>query len=271
MDDNKAWWETEIINVRPDSIEFRGYKIQDLIGSVTYPEMLLLLLKGELPGKYQARLLEGVLVAGCDHGPNAPSVAAARMAATCGISFNSCIATGINVLGDIHGGAGEQSMEIFYQLSGQLADDESNLPELADALCREFKAEGKKLPGFGHRFHKIDPRAAALDRLAQEAKEKGEIEGKYFRIAHALHKALRRVLGIELAINIDGISAAALCELGLPAKVFKGVFSLSRGMGLVAHALEEYMQGSRLKGPCPKNDETLVKYTGVGEREFPSS
>ena len=270
ISESKAWWETEIINVRPNSIQLRGYNIQDLIGKVSYAEMLLLLLKGELPGVHQARLLEGVLVAGCDHGPQAPSVAAARMAATCGISFNSCIATGINLLGDIHGGAGEETMEIFYSLSRMLDADENNLAELSLALCRGYKSEGKKLPGYGHRFHSIDPRTAALSRLATEAEAAGEISGRFFRIAHAVHHSLKEISGRELALNIDGISAAALCELELPAKVFKGIFSLSRGLGLVAHALEEYSQGSRLKGPVPRDSVDLIRYTGVRERELPA-
>ncbi len=269
MAESRAWWETEIVNIRPNSIQFRGYNVQDLIGRVSYAEMLLLLLKGELPGRHQARLLEGVLVAGCDHGPNAPSVAAARMAATCGISFNSCVATGINLLGDIHGGAGEETMEILYSLEGSLDEEEGNLSELALALCHEFRSSGRKLPGFGHRFHSVDPRAAALTWLAAEAEAAGEISGRYFRIAHAIHRSLRQVSGRDLALNVDGISAAALCELDLPTKAFKGIFALSRGMGLVAHALEEYLQGSRLKGPVPPSGEGLIKYTGVPERELP--
>ena len=40
-----------------------------------------------------------------------PSFAAARMAATCGMGLNNAMATGVNMLGDVHGGAGEQAIQ----------------------------------------------------------------------------------------------------------------------------------------------------------------
>lgn len=42
----------------------------------------------DLPGPRQAGLLEAALVAAVDHGPQTPSIAVARMAATCGIGLN---------------------------------------------------------------------------------------------------------------------------------------------------------------------------------------
>ena len=67
-----------------------------------YLKGLWLLLRGELPDPGQVHLLEAALVAAVDHGPQAPSIAAARMAATCGIGLNSAVATGVNLLGDVH-------------------------------------------------------------------------------------------------------------------------------------------------------------------------
>lgn len=37
-----------------------------------------------------------------DHGPLAPSIAIARMAATCGVGLNSAMTSAVNVLGDVH-------------------------------------------------------------------------------------------------------------------------------------------------------------------------
>ena len=78
---------------------------EDLIGNVTLPQMIWLMVRGDLPTKEQAALFEAALVAGVDHGPQAPSIAAARMAATCGVGLNNAMATAINMLGDVHGGA----------------------------------------------------------------------------------------------------------------------------------------------------------------------
>jgi hypothetical protein len=35
------------------------------------------------------------------------------MAATCGVALNNAMASGINVLGDTHGGAGQQCVELL--------------------------------------------------------------------------------------------------------------------------------------------------------------
>lgn len=252
-----AWWETEISDIKKNSIILRGKRIEDLIGNVSYSQMLFFLLVGKELTDQQAKLFESVLVAGADHGPRAPSIAAARMAATCGVSFNSAVATGINMLGDIHGGAVEGAMELLYMTHSELA---SNKDAVSDNLQR-FLAEGKKLPGFGHQLHDQDPRVDRLYDLSQRVIDSGEITGEYLAILENYRQTMSAVKNRAFTINVDGISAAIQCELGIPAEAAKGIFSLSRGMGIVAHAYEELMQGTLIKGPCP-NEEKLVKYTG---------
>ncbi len=38
------------------------------------------------------------------------------MAITCGVGLNTAIATGAGMLGDSHGGAGEQAVELFSEI-----------------------------------------------------------------------------------------------------------------------------------------------------------
>ena len=47
--------------------------------------MIWLMVRGDVPGQKEAKLLEAALVASVDHGPQAPSIAAARMAVTSGL------------------------------------------------------------------------------------------------------------------------------------------------------------------------------------------
>ena len=76
-----------------------------------------------------AALLEAALVAGVDHGPQAPSIAIARMAATCGVGLNSAVASGVNMLGDVHGGAGQQCVELLIEIaSGGAGGDIETAP-----------------------------------------------------------------------------------------------------------------------------------------------
>ena len=105
MEEKKlGWWNTEIIDVEPNVIVISGYSIQDLMGRVSYGEMLYLMIMGKLPQETAGKLIDAVLVAACDQGVISPAITASSMAATCGITFNCAIASGMNLLGRIHGG-----------------------------------------------------------------------------------------------------------------------------------------------------------------------
>ena len=117
MSDVADWWQTSIIDMEPGRISIRGEEIQDLIGNLSFAEMIWLMICRTKPDLGQARLLEAALVAAVDHGPQAPSIAAARMAVTCGLGLNGAMGTAVHMLDDVHGGAGEQLVEWLYQLS----------------------------------------------------------------------------------------------------------------------------------------------------------
>ena len=263
-DGDHAWWETSISDAQPGRIVLRGRPIEDLIGSISYAGIVGLLVTGRVLSPAQAALLEASLVAGADHGVRAPSIAAARMAATCGVTLNSAVATGMNLLGDHHGGAGEQCMELLYRVveeAGERAGPGPALDDLADAAVRATTGQGRNVPGFGHQLHRLDPRRAPLVRLVERAISEGEVAGAHLAAALAIERALSRAKRRELAMNVDGATAVIHCELGFPPAAAKGLFCLSRGVGLVAHAVEERQSGSLIKGPCPP-DADLVRYTG---------
>src|SRR5262244_935418 len=115
------WWSTSIIDMKPGMIRYRGYAAEDLIGRVSFADMVYLMTRGELPDPASAKLLEAALVAAVDHGPQAPSIAAARMAITCGVGINNAMASAINMLGDIHGGAGEQCVTLYNAIAARIS------------------------------------------------------------------------------------------------------------------------------------------------------
>ena len=57
------WWSTGIIDVSPGEIAIRGYRIGELIGNVSFVDMIWLMLRGELPTQEEAALLDAALVA----------------------------------------------------------------------------------------------------------------------------------------------------------------------------------------------------------------
>jgi citrate synthase len=264
----EEWWATEIIEMRPGLIRLRGYPIEDLIGRVSFPAMIWLMLRGELPSEAQAALLGTALGAAVDHGPQAPSIAIARIAATCGVGINSAMASAINVLGDVHGGAGEQALEFFGAIAAAM---EAGVPleaAAADHVAR-FLAEGGYLPGFGHRFHPIDPRAPRLLALAREAAAAGTVSGRFAAIAEAVEAAVAHAKGKRIPLNIDGATAVIYGELGFPPPLTRGLFVLSRSVGILAHAWEQSQKPDRNKGPLPR--EWLWAYQGAPERRLPEA
>jgi citrate synthase len=52
-------------------------------------------------------------------------------------------------------------------------------------------------------------------------------------------------------LNIDGATAVIYAELGFPPPLARGLFCLSRSVGILAHAWEQMQQGGRNKGPTP--------------------
>jgi citrate synthase len=264
----EEWWSTSIIDMKPGSIRIRGYAIEELIGRIGFAEMVYLMTRGELPHPAAAKLLEAALVAAVDHGPQAPSIAAARMAMTCGVGINNAMASAINMLGDVHGGAGEQCVALLNGIAARLAGDatERRIAEAVEAELRGL-AERGHVPGFGHRFHPIDPRAPRLLALVDAAAAEGSVNGRFAAIGRALEDALAARKGRRIPMNIDGATAVVYAELGFAPPLCRGLFVLSRSVGALAHAWEEMQSGQRNKGPIPRH--LLWNYTGPPERSLP--
>ncbi len=248
----RNWWRTSIIDMAPGRIAFRGHPIEDLIGNVTFGQMIWLMTQGDLPTAQQAALLECALVAGVDHGPQAPSIAAARMAATCGVGLNNVMATGVNMLGDVHGGAGEQCAELYLDVAARIDSGDDLETATRDGITAWRETYGKIVSGFGHRFHKpVDPRAPRLMALVRNAAGDGTVSGRFADIGDAVQSEIGRQRGTEIAMNIDGATAVIFCELGFPPPLSRGLFCLSRSVGVLAHGWEQMQQGGRNKGPMP--------------------
>jgi citrate synthase len=249
----RDWWHTAIIDMSPGVIRYRGYAIEDLIRRHTsLAQMVWLMTRGELPSRGQADLFEAALMAAVDHGPQAPSIAIARMAATCGVGLNSAMASGLNVLGDVHGGAGEQALALYERVAARL-DAGAPLDRAVDAaLAAQVAEHGKVVPGFGHRFHPVDPRTAPLLERVDQAAAAGAVPGRFAAIGRAIEDALARGRTHRIPMNIDGATAVIYGELGFPAPLARGLFCLSRSVGLLAHAWEQTQQGGRIKGPLPR-------------------
>lgn len=250
--DVSDWWQTAIIDMAPGQIRLRGHPVEDLIGTVTFPQMIWMMTRGDLPSEAEAHLFEAALVAAVDHGPQAPSIACARAAVTCGLPMNNAMASAVNMLGDVHGGAGEQAVEFYNWIDRDVQGGTSVPTASAEVIDRWRSERSAFIPGFGHRFHKPkDPRAPRLLALADEAAAEGIVSGRITAIGRAVESILEKRKGRPVPMNIDGATAVIFAELGFPAPLARGLFCLSRSVGILSHAWEQMQQGGRNKGPTP--------------------
>jgi citrate synthase len=190
------------------------------------------------------------------------------MAATCGVGLNSAMASAVNVLGDVHGGAGEQAVELYQDIAARIDAGGSEGDAVRAGLDAFVAAHGKVIPGFGHRFHPVDPRSAPLLALVDEAAQQGAVSGRYAAIGRAVEAQLAAKKGKPIPMNIDGATAVIYAELGFAAPLARGLFCLSRSVGILAHAWEQTEQGGRIKGPLPRR--FTWTYAGPGQRSVPT-
>ncbi len=233
-------WKTSITKVETNRIITRGYPQEDLIGKISFPEMVYLLINGKLPSENESKMLEAVIVSFCDHGVTPPSTQAARLMASAGSQLNTCVSGGILAFGKHHAGALERSMKMFQEViqrgvMGYLGPIESpeDLEEVAKVLVHELLNNNEKIPGFGHRYHEKDPRAPKLMELAQKYK----CYGLHTQLAQAIQDALFDRKGINM--NVDGANAGILSDLGFDWKIATGIFMVGRLPAMISHVYEE--------------------------------
>src|SRR3984957_6092752 len=150
---------TALTSIAPTSILIRGYPVDELMGRLSFAEAVYLLLMGELPTPAIGQMLNAVLLSSLDHGVTPPSTLAARNVATSGAPLKDSIAAGILAFGPHHGGDVESCMR-FLDGGLALARKGRTLREAAEAIVEECIEQNEIPPGFGHRYHQRDPRAA---------------------------------------------------------------------------------------------------------------
>jgi citrate synthase len=253
-------WKTAISKVRSGKIMIRGYNLTDLIGRTTFSEMLWLVTMGELPSPEVARVMDALLVSAVEAGAQSPCVLTARTVASCGAPITTAMAAGALSISKYHGGAVEGAMRQWLAMRDEVRSGSSSVEEASRLAVEARLARGERLEGFGSRVQKeIDPR---LEKLFQITRDAG-FSGGYLDLALAVERALAVATGKKIPINIDGVYAAILCELGFRPELANALFLLSRSVGIMAHSHEEQ---ARMR-PRRYIHPTDWEYDGPGERK----
>jgi citrate synthase len=247
---SESTWKTGITQIKPNEVRLRGYRIDDLMGKVTFPQAIFLALKGELPPSRITQLLDAMFVSSIDHGVTPPSTLAARTAASTGAMLNAAVAVGVLSINRHHGGAIHDCMGVIKEGLQRAAESGEPLENIARDIVAEYKAEKKRIPGLGHRIHTADPRTEKLFSMAEEF----GVAGNGVAMLRGLQSAFAAI-GKNLPINVDGAIAALLIDLEIPRELANAFFIMARVPGLVAHIYEEQTRERPMRRIHPSDHE----------------
>ena len=124
-----------------------------------------------------------------------------------------------------------------------------------DVAMRRLREAGQRIPGLGHPIHrKVDPRAETVRQVAAAA---GLIRSSVLLLDRIRQRASMMV-GRELVLNIDGLMAALLLDMGFSPDEILATNILSALPGIAAHAIEERQSGRRLRYPADHESAYLL-------------
>jgi len=241
-------WRSAIANSDQTNLWIRGYDVTALMQRTTFADVVFLLHQSRLPSEAERKLIDAILIAVADHGAGAPSCAAARLVASGNReSLSAAVAAGVLAIGDEHGGAGADCMDVIATGMKLAASESISIQEAAGRVFDDFREARKRVPGLGHRVHRQrDPRTEILFNMARES----SLSGDGIAFMEALEKSAAE-RGKVLPINIDGALAAILYDLGFPSALGKLLFVIGRVAGLTAEVAEEYSREKAMRIKIP--------------------
>ncbi len=227
-------WGTAMTKTAPGVIAPRGYRVEELMGRITFTDVIHLMYRGELPDAATRQLLDAILVASIDHSTTSPSAMTARTVASAGANVQLAATAGLLAINDSHGGALGPCMIILQEVVERA--ESSDVETAAKEVVAERRARRERIPGFGHRVHSTDPRTARLFGIAEDL----GFHTVYDDAAKAVEAALNDNPDKAIPMNLDGVIAAIFCGLGLPPELANPLFMTSRFVGITMQAFEEH-------------------------------
>lgn len=216
-----------------DRIWVRGADlVDDLIGGLTFTEMILFHLTGKRPVRAQTVLLDAVLVTLMEHGFTPSAIVTRLIYDSAPEALQSAVAAGLLGVGSTFVG----TMEGCSVLIEEMLAAPEGVQARAALIADRHRAERTPMHGFGHPYHRPDdPRPPRLFALA----EREGVPGRHIAALRALSVEVDRAYGRHLTINATGAIAAVLGEIGVPQPIMRGIAVISRAAGLVGHISEE--------------------------------
>ncbi len=209
-----------------DGIPYFGKEnLLEIAPNINFSEMIFELLSTKRPNEAESKIFETILNLSIDHGEETPSAIKTIGAAKGGKTISESVSAGILQINDMHGGAIEPAMNLFYKIKNEKLDIKKVVDDYLD--------NDRRMPGFGHRIYDIDPRAQLIFKLARQQ----NISDEFIEIAQSLEKSLKSAKGKPIPVNIDGAIASILCTFGWNSNLGNAVFIIARIPGLCGQFL----------------------------------
>ncbi len=185
------------------------------------------------------RALDRIFILHADHEQNA-STSTVRLCGSSGTNPFAAIAAGVACLwGPAHGGANEACLNMLEEIQASGGIDK--VGEFMEKV--KEKNSGVKLMGFGHRVYKnYDPRATLMQETCNEVlAELGLENDPLFKLAKEVERIALEdeyFVSRKLYPNVDFYSGIVQRAMGIPVKLFTGIFALARTVGWIAQLNE---------------------------------
>jgi citrate synthase len=224
--------------------------------AMSFAENLLYMVSGGRPDQFDAWVLERELILYLEHDLNASSFAV-RVVASTRADVYAAVSAGLAALqGPLHGGANEEAIRLILSIGD---------PKRAKEHIGKMLADGKKIPGFGHRvYKKVDPRAQLSKKLLNRLIEQKGSDDNLYRLAIEVESAVWT--SKSLPANIELYAGPVFNVLGLPIEVYTPLFASARVFGWMAHFNEQVAENKLIRPDTIYVGPTGLKYKPIRDR-----
>jgi citrate synthase len=227
-----------------------GYDLnKELVGKITFTDMVSLMLRGRLPTANEARMLNALLIILVEHGMVSHVVAARLVFHNAPEAIQAAVAAALCGAGSVHLGSSEWSAKMLIDALPPEQKD-ANLDEVAAAVVERYAARKERIAGIGHRTHaEGDPRAETLFQIARDTGGYGRYCELIQRISSISEERRKR----RIPVNVTGAIAAIALDMGFSWQITKAFALIGRTLGALGHIAEE------IRNPMATNIDAAIK------------
>jgi citrate synthase len=227
-----------------------GYDLnKELVGKITFTDMVSLMLRGRLPTENEAKMLNGLLIILVEHGMVSHVVAARILFHCAPEAIQGAVAAALCGAGSVHLGSSEWSAKMLVEALPPDSED-ADLDAIANSVIDGYAALKQYIPGIGHRTHaEGDPRAETLYQIARDTGVYGNYCELIQRISRISSERRKRLI----PVNVTGAIASIALDMGFSWQITKAFALIGRTLGALGHIAEE------IRNPMATNIDAVIK------------